>query len=240
MQLYLIRHAQSFNNALAANGGPEASRHFDPPLSELGRRQAERLAEHLAQSDPTITTAPIDPQNRAGFGLTHLYTSLMARAITTGTLLAERLPRVQLRAWEDWHEEGGLYLNQAGQFVGQPGPGRADFARDYPALVLPDSLAEGGWWNRPFEAEAGRPERAQRVLAQLLEEHGDTSHNVGVITHGGFIVHFLGALLGLTPPYPLGFLANNTSLSRFSITPAARHLVYLNRCEHLTAEMITY
>ena len=240
MQLYLIRHAQSFNNALAAGGGPERSRHFDPPLTELGRQQAQRLAEHMAQANPAVVTAPGDPQNRAGFGLTHLYTSLMARAVITGTFLAERLG-LPLQAWEDWHEEGGLYLNDGdGQFVGQAGPSRADFARDYPALVLPDTLADGGWWNRPFEAEAGRPERARRVLARLLEEHGATDHNVAVITHGGFVMHFLGALLCQTPPYHLSYLTGNTSLTRLSLTGERRHLVYLNRCEHLPGELVTY
>ena len=34
--------------------------------------------------------------------------------------------------------------------MGQPGPARADFARDYPGFVLPEAMPEGGWWNRPY------------------------------------------------------------------------------------------
>jgi broad specificity phosphatase PhoE len=101
-------------------------------------------------------------------------------------------------------------------------------------------MADGGWWNRPYEAEEGRPERARRVLAQLIDEHGATEHNVAVITHGGFYNHFIGALLNLVPPYPLTYLTNNTSISRLSLGPKSRYVVYHNRCEHLPAEMITY
>jgi 2,3-bisphosphoglycerate-dependent phosphoglycerate mutase len=238
MQLYLIRHAQSFNNALAAEYAHQ--RHSDPPLTALGRQQAERLAEHLAQANPSVPTPRGDPQNRAGYGLTHLYASLMTRAVNTGSIVAERLG-LPLHAWPDWHEEGGLYLDdEHGAQVGQPGPARADFARDYPGFVLPEDLPEGGWWNRPFEPEAGRPERARRVLAELLDKHGASEHNVGVITHGGFYNHFMGALLNLLPPYPLTYVTNNTSISPVSIGASSRYVVYHNRCEHLPAEMITY
>jgi 2,3-bisphosphoglycerate-dependent phosphoglycerate mutase len=238
MQLYLIRHAQSFNNALSAEYASQ--RHFDPPLTELGRQQAQRLAEHLAQTNPSAPAPAGDPQNRQGYGLTHLYASLMMRAIATGAVVAERLG-LPLHAWPDWHEEGGLYLDdEHGAQVGQAGPSRSDFARDYPGLVLPDTLADGGWWSRPYEAEAGRPERGRRVLAQLMAEHGATEHNVAVITHGGFYNHFIGALLNLLPPYPLTYLTNNTSISRLSIGPSLRYVVYHNHCEHLPAEMITY
>jgi 2,3-bisphosphoglycerate-dependent phosphoglycerate mutase len=238
MQLYIIRHAQSFNNALAAEY--TSQRHFDPPLTELGLAQARLLAEHLAQTNPAAPAPRGDPQNRKGYGLTHLYASLMARAVNTGSIVAARLG-LPLHAWADWHEEGGLYLDDPhGQQVGQPGPARADFARDYPGLVLPEAMDEGGWWNRPYEAEAGRPERARRVLARLLEEHGGTEDNVAVISHGGFFNHFLGALLDLQPPYALTYLTNNTSISRLSIGPSNRYMVYQNRCEHLPAEMTTY
>ena len=44
MELYIIRHAQSSNNALA----DERERVCDPHLTELGRQQAELLAAHLA------------------------------------------------------------------------------------------------------------------------------------------------------------------------------------------------
>ncbi|CAE8641450.1 unnamed protein product [Polarella glacialis] len=53
MRVLLIRHAESFNNALAARPGMtrerwEAERQVDPDLSDLGRREAEALGSFLA------------------------------------------------------------------------------------------------------------------------------------------------------------------------------------------------
>ena len=44
MQLYIVRHAQSTNNALA----DIRDRVCDPTLTELGERQAEIVGGHLA------------------------------------------------------------------------------------------------------------------------------------------------------------------------------------------------
>jgi 2,3-bisphosphoglycerate-dependent phosphoglycerate mutase len=240
VHLYVIRHAQSVNNALFASGAGDMVRSHDPELTELGCQQAERLAEFLAGTDPKQETDHGDSQNHAGFGLTHLYASLMVRAIATGTIVAARL-ELPLQAWLDWHEEGGLYLDgEAGQRLGQPGPGRSYFARKYPALVLPEALDDGGWWNRPFEAPEDRPVRARRVLVELIEQHGGTNDRVAVITHGGFYNHFMGALLDALPPYKLSYLLNNTGISRIILTPEGHYVGYQNRCEHLPAGMVTY
>ena len=238
MQLYFIRHGQSFNNALYTAGQGADVRSHDPALTELGQRQAACLAEYLARTNPEALTGPYDLQNRAGFGLTHLYCSLMLRAVATGAVVAQRLG-LPLRAWLDWHEEGGLYLDgDNGQRLPSAGPGRTDFARDYPDLVLPESLDEAGWWNRPFEDEAERPVRARRVLAELLARHG-ADDRVAVISHGGFYNQFLGALHDVQPPYRLNYLMNNTGVSRIALLPEAHYVVYQNRCEHLPDELVT-
>ena len=46
MQLYIIRHAQSYNNALT----DWTERVSDPPLTELGEQQADLLAAYLAST----------------------------------------------------------------------------------------------------------------------------------------------------------------------------------------------
>ena len=48
MHLYIIRHAQSANNELYATTGGSKGRQADPPLTELGHRQAQVLARALA------------------------------------------------------------------------------------------------------------------------------------------------------------------------------------------------
>ena len=180
MHFYFIRHAQSTNNALYAAGQGDQARTHDPALTPLGRQQAECLADYLARSNRNVVTDRSDSQNRAGFGLTHLYCSLMVRAVATGAAVAERLG-LPLRAWLDWHEEGGLYLDgDDGQRLPQAGPGRADFARDYPGLLLPEGLDDAGWWNKPFEEPEDRPLRARRALAELVQRHGSTDDRVAV------------------------------------------------------------
>ena len=53
MQLYLIRHGQSTNNARwEAQENYDTYRSSDPTLTEKGVRQAELLAEFLAISKP--------------------------------------------------------------------------------------------------------------------------------------------------------------------------------------------
>jgi 2,3-bisphosphoglycerate-dependent phosphoglycerate mutase len=244
MHLYFIRHAQSTNNALYASGDQSQVRTHDPELTDLGRRQSEVLADFLAadraaaetQADPRQR----DPQNRRGFPITHLYTSLMVRAVATGAVIASRLG-LPLQTWIDWHEEGGLFLEpEPGQFVAQPGHGRSFFEREYPALLLPETLGEDGWWSGSLEPHAERPTRARRVLAELLARHGQGDDHVAVISHGGFYIHFLSALLELNPPYSLSFSMNNAALSRIVFTPQGRSVVYHNRCEFLPAELVTY
>jgi len=102
MQLYFIRHGQSENNALWMSTGSYKGRGEDPGLTAVGRQQAEILAQFLRRADSTLRQ-PFDFQNVAGFGTTHLYSSLMVRAVATGTIIADALD-LPLAAWEDLHE----------------------------------------------------------------------------------------------------------------------------------------
>ena len=84
MELYLIRHGQSTNNARWETlDGRSTVPVSDPTLTEKGVRQAELLAEFLAFPKENEEDFWRDPQNRHGFGLTHVYCSLMKRAIHT-------------------------------------------------------------------------------------------------------------------------------------------------------------
>jgi 2,3-bisphosphoglycerate-dependent phosphoglycerate mutase len=240
VQLYIIRHAQSINNALYAAGQGDQVREHDPRLTELGLRQADCLAAALAHTNLDLQPDRADSQNHAGFGVTHLYCSLMLRAVQTGSAVAAGLG-LPLTAWPDWHEEGGLFRDgDDGQRLPEAGPGRADFAREFPGLVLPADLDDAGWWNRPFEQPEERPVRARRVLAELLARHGPTDDRVAVVSHGGFFNHFMAALQDIQPPYRLNYLTNNTSLTRVALIKEGNYVVYQNRCAHLPPEMVTY
>jgi 2,3-bisphosphoglycerate-dependent phosphoglycerate mutase len=225
MQFYFIRHAQSQNNLLWEQTGSSKGRSIDAELTPLGQQQAEILAQFLRKNDE--------------FGLTHLYTSLMSRAVVTGAAIAEALG-LPLVTWEDLHETGGIYVEdeQTGQRTGQPGKNRADFQARFPCLILPDSLGEVGWWNRPFEEREQRLPRAQRFARELSERHGHTDDHVAVVSHGAFYNYFLSALLDWPRRDGYWFMLNNSAITRIDFNDRVA-LVYLNRFEHLPRELIT-
>lgn len=245
MQLYMIRHAQSENNDLWARTGSSNGRSPDPLLTAVGEQQAHCLGQHIAegwaQADPEN-----DPHNRLGFHFTHLYTSLMVRAVATGWAIAERV-NVPLVAWDIIHETGGIYEHnhETEERIGLPGPNRAYFAQHHPYLRLPESLGEAGWWGeRPFEPRDQAMQRAQQFLTELLERH-QPDDRVAVITHGAFFVAVMRTLLGFaTLDHDEGtnriwLHAHNTSITRLDFSKGRVELLYLNRLDHLPAELIT-
>jgi len=241
MQFYFIRHGQSANNLLWAQTGASNGRSEDPNLTPLGRQQAEKVAQFLRQTDPTAPTNVwgYDIQNAGGFGITHLYCSLMIRAVTTGTIIAKALD-LPLVAWEDLHEHGGIHQKdeQTGEHIGLPGKNRAYFKAHYPDLVLPSSLGEEGWWNRPFEEEAQRPIRARRFLRELVERHGGTDDRVAVVSHGGFYNQLLRAILNLPEGQGCWFALNNAAITRIDFEDEGIVLNYLNRADFMTSDML--
>jgi len=247
MQLYFIRHAQSVNNHIYLETGSGDGRLADPPLTELGQQQAIYLADFLSQSNLKLPEIFGDQHNVRGFGFTHLYTSLMERAVQTAVVAAAKL-NLPLIAWEEIHEVGGVWLptGEGGAPVGLAGPNRAYFAERYPRLQLPDWLGETGWWNRPYEAVEQRPRRAQLVVQQLLERHGQTDDRVAIVSHGGFYTNFMSALLNLpatSDTVPAAgqtwFSLANTAVSRIDFVDDGLRIVYLNRAEFLPREMVT-
>lgn len=254
MHLYFIRHAQSENNMLWARNQSYEGRSEDPDLTAVGRRQAQILARFLAgahHGDQGQEAGPAEPEEGArdtsynpqdihGFGFTHLYCSLMIRAVETGLVMARALD-LPLVGWPDLHETGGIHRKdiETGEAVGLPGHGRGFFKARYPELVLPDSVGESGWWNRPFEEYEERRERAQRFLDDLQRRHGGSDDHVAVISHGGFYNHVMRCLLRMPEERGYWFSMNNAAITRFDFEPEITWIHYTNRCHFLPAELIT-
>ena len=236
MQLYYIRHGQSYNNALWERTGNDIGRSDDPELTELGYQQAQAVAQLLLNSNATFPnfTQP------GGFGITHVYCSLMLRAVQTGTIIAETLG-LPLLTWLDIHESGGMYLDDetSGEKIGMPGKNREYFEQHFPNLVLPDALGSEGWWNRPFEEREERPLRARRVVEELKRRHGEGNDRVVFVSHGGFYNHLLAAMMGLSSRPEFWFLTYNTGINRIDFDREEPVLVYQNRIDHLTPELLT-
>jgi 2,3-bisphosphoglycerate-dependent phosphoglycerate mutase len=238
MQLYFIRHAQSANNHLYEETGSWDGRDSDPELTELGHRQAQRLAEHVACANEE--TPRCDYVNRGKFGFTHLYSSLMVRALATAAYLSAAL-NLPLVVWEDLHEVGGIFVidNETGERIGQPGRPRSELAARFPRAQLPETFGEEGWWNRSHEAVELQARRARRFVYDLIERHGGTDDCVAVVSHGGFYNFVLAELLGIQADNGFWFSINNTGITRFNFDPEGIGLAYANRLEHLPAELIT-
>lgn len=239
MQFYFIRHAQSSNNALWDATKSSKGRSHDPELSPTGVRQAERLAAGLAHKGQQQPDGWRDSQNIHGFWLTHLYCSLMLRAVQTGSIVSE-MTGLPLDGWVDAHEEGGLFLEDedTGERSGKPGFTRGHFEQHFPRLRLPQDVGDGGWWDRAFEEEEERIERAQRFLRALLDRHGSTEDRVAVISHGGFYNTLMHLILNVPLDSKVWFGMNNTGITRLDFVNETV-VVYMNSVRHLPGDLMT-
>lgn len=214
MDLYLIRHAQSANNAL-----DETQRVADPGLTELGRGQADRLAVAVAELQ-----------------LTHLYTSPFRRTLETTRAIHCRtglIPTVR----SELHEQGGCYSGHAAVGrVGQPGMNRREITTEFTDFVLEDDIDETGWWKgRGFETYEEAVERARRVVRWVQVSFAETSQRVALVMHADF----KSLLLRELQP---GYVATpyNASVTRVRYEARKFRLVDFNDVSHLPDNMLTF
>lgn len=234
MQLYIIRHAQSTNNALAE----ERNRVCDPALTELGERQAEILARHLASG---IELEPShNGRTQVGYGITRLYCSPMWRALQTAAPVGRALgltPEVRT----DIHEYGGIYLDHGDGRgpMGYSGKTCHEILAAFPGYVLPDDISEQGWWNRNYEDWPACHQRAIRV-AEVLRDWAGSDERIGIISHGGFVDALLKALFNQLPERSHFYYHYNTAISRVDFRSDGRlDICYLNRVDHMPPELVT-
>jgi 2,3-bisphosphoglycerate-dependent phosphoglycerate mutase len=239
VHFYFIRHGQSINNAIYEATGRSDGRNEDPDLTETGKQQARLLADFIRAKDVESVNNE-QARKRDYFGFTHLYTSLMLRSVQTGTVISEAV-NMPLNAWPEIHETGGIYLDdpESGKPRGQPGKTRLFFQKNYQKLVLPESLAGEGWYNRPYEIETEWQPRAKKVLQTLLDRHGQTDARVAIISHGGFYVELMRAIFEVKED-KMWFTMFNTGVSRIDFDPdGSVNLIYHNRTDHLPGRLIT-
>ena len=159
------------------------------------------------------------------------------------------LETVPFTAWTEIHEEGGIYAREKDENKkGLAGRPRSFFERNFPELNLPDDFDESGWWDRPFESDDECQLRADKVLADLIARHSDregqAEQRIAFVSHGGFFVHLVSAMLKL--PWRQAahgmkswFFLNNCSISRFDFRKDRLTVCYLNRTDHLPAHLIS-
>lgn len=175
----LVRHGQStWNDQRRIQG------QLDPPLSDLGREQARRVAERLAGT------------RVAGF-----YSSDLGRARATAEAIARvfevpatpmrELREIALGRWEGLTSE--------------------EIAERYPDLWA--RWREAPSWDIVPGAESTEEfeGRVRSVLRRLAERHPDG--DVVIVTHGGVIQAALAEVVGVTGRALFPFVIDNCSIS---------------------------
>ena len=246
-RLYLIRHAQSANNEIWDGSNEHPGRVPDPEITEIGRRQAETLGQHLAHPQAEPRQQPFVPSGESHFGLTHVYCSLMTRSILTAEYIAGACELV-LHALPDIFEKHGICdVDDNGNLQGLPGPGQDYFEQRFPRLKLPQDINADGWWNRPVEDESAFISRLQNVVAEIRQRLSASDDRIALVAHGDFIDQFINELVGMVrhqPNYDNHWFANwtfhNTSISRIDFVNGSQNVVYLNRIDHLPNELVTW
>ena len=243
MELYLIRHGQSANNALA----DMRERVCDPRLTELGQRQAQIVAHHLTNglTPELVKYGSVEDTrsgHRRGFDITKLYCSAMIRALQTAKPIGEAL-ELTPEVWLDIHEHGGIYLDH-GEEVGRkgyPGLTRSEIQIEFSYYQLPEEITDEGWWNNGYEDWPACQGRAIKVAHQLRTwAKRDGNERIALVSHGGFIDALLKALFDQLPSPHLWYHHYNTAITRVDFDEENHlHLRYLNRVEHLPPELIS-
>ena len=221
MLLYLIRHAESQNNAT-----PAYNRVEDPALTAVGRLQARHLA-----------------QWSEGLKFDMLITSPVLRALQTARPIHECTGH-HVHVWDNVFEQGGIFRG-FGPDAKQGGPGltrrqiHQQAAGDVSLCTLDGSIGESGWWGRPRETQAEAWQRAAMVAKRLVACASKQAEALVVVTHADFKRKLLMTLL----PESLGpnqiNRLSNTGVTKLEWDASAWRLSYLDEVTHLPARLVT-
>ncbi len=233
MQLYIIRHGESANNALGTEetnfDAYMASRSPDPVLTPVGERQAKLVSVYLAEAD---------------YGITELHCSAMLRAMQTAQPIGQAL-NLPPSVWIDIHEHGGMFHGNprnGGEVQAYPGISRREATERFPGYQLPDKLSEDGWWYGGYEELSRCALRARRV-AEVLHERAAANDDsvIALVSHGTFIDQLLKALMNQTENgHQFFYSQNNTSITHLDfLEDGPLVLRFSNRTRHLPTELIT-
>lgn len=218
LRLFLVRHAQSANNAQ-----DEHLRIPDPPITPLGTRQAQRLARALRP-----------------LALTRLFTSPFLRSIET-TRDASHALGLQPFIHRELFEQGGCYRGYAvGDRHPVPGMGQSVLKELCPTWQVDPEIPESGWNTLDhYEVVAEARVRARRVAAWLESTPCQPDERWGMIIHADFKLRLLEALLGRDDLEPhLGDVVN-TSISQLSRCNGTWRLDFWNAHQHLEPDEVT-
>jgi broad specificity phosphatase PhoE len=204
-RLYLIRHGRPdyTSTARATTGRGEQ---YDPPLGEVGREQAERLADRLE----------LLPRPAA------VYSSTLQRARQTAHVYADRVG-VEVRERDDLCEWfGGDWEEKDFEEIFDEHPDAIELFRNQ----------NPAWHLAPRSEPAGEFQgRCVAAVEDIIASHPDG--DVFVVVHGGVINAYFAHILGIRDQ-DMFFLPENTSLNTVVIRGDERLAWFLSDASHLT------
>lgn len=222
MRLLVIRHAQSANNA------GEHPRLADPPLTDIGERQAVRLAE----AEKVLDEVDL------------LYVSPMRRTLQTAAPIAATTG-LPARVFTGLHEWGGVWEEREGAVSHLPGLTRSEMSAIIPELFVPEDVLECGWWGGNLDPSSPKAaldlswQNAQRFLKYLSATYPD-GPTAAIITHGGFGSNLIEAVLGVGQhPEIARFEQHNTGHALIEFEGEHAVMRWHNRIDHLPDDLIT-
>ncbi len=246
MEVYLIRHGQSENNALMEDID---KRDKDPNLTEVGFQQAEHVAKFLAEAtnlEQIVRHSADSPRRHDAHDhdLTHLYCSPMRRAMQTAKPIGEALG-LKPKVWADIYEHGGIWLLVDGEEQGFTGMTRAEMEAEFPGYELLEGITEKGWY-RPeqkqetYELAAARAIKVASHLRARAASTGRSDDKIALVIHGTFMDLLMKALLNHLPGDTYFHWHYNTAITRVDFMDDGRMLIrYINRVTHLPPELVT-
>ena len=221
MLVYLIRHAESQNNAK-----PAYNRVEDPVLTAVGRLQAQYLAQWIQ-----------------GLDFDMLITSPVLRALQTARSIHESTGH-HVHVWDNVFEQGGIFRG-FGPDANQGGAGLTRLqvhqhaARDGSLCTLDGSIGDSGWWGRPRETQAEAWQRAAMVAKRLVACASKQVEALVVVTHADFKRKLLLTLLPESfGPNQVNRLSN-TGVTKLEWDASGWRLSYLDEVTHLPARLVT-
>lgn len=239
MDLYLIRHAQSENNKKYFDlGHSDEGRKVDPGLSDIGAEQATYLAQYIADHR-------VAPDNAYGLGWyhvvnpTHIFTSLMTRAILTGHKVADAL-NMPLVGLNFVHECRGFWQQNAetGEKQVQKSITGSQLKEISDRLVLEEEYEAGWLIADEIEVREAWEDRARRFVEMVTSKHRETD-SILLISHAKFINVLLLTILELPAESRFGYRVQNTSIIRLQFENARWKMLYHNKLTHLPDRLIT-
>jgi len=219
MQLFLVRHGESANNATA-----QSLRVSDPGLTEVGHQQAALLGVWFSSVNPDV-----------------LVTSPFRRALLT-TVPIQRSTGLNPCVWRDLHEQGGCVSGypQKG-YQGEPGLSATEICEEFPGYEPEKEIGARGWWGeQPYETEPAVEARVERVVGRTLKTYGATDWKVVFVMHADFKRALLrgfcaGHSFGLDDYGPL----LNAGVTILNISETSVCLDIYNGVQHLPYDLLT-